>query len=57
MSEQTTLTNDATDTENRLDDADNYFFNLSCEKQTLKKELISVPGKDFLVLLIHCSSW
>ena len=39
MPEQTTFTNDATDTENRLDDADDYFFNLSCEKTDFEETI------------------
>ena len=56
MAERTNLTNDATDTENCLDNADDDYFRFKLrKKQTLKKELISVPGKNFAVLLIHCS--
>ena len=56
MAEQTTLINDATDTENYFDDADDDYFRFKLQKkQTLNKELISVPCKNFLVSFIHCS--
>ena len=58
MPEQTTLIHYASDSDNCLDDEDNdLFLDLSCEKADIEETIIRiiVPGKDFLVLLIHFS--